>query len=87
MWKARKDSMRCLTAATYFYVLLLFAARFSDAQFVAQVFIEPTIDPSSVFASVSTLSGPVQGVRRSGWQDGPGQGARYFHPAGVAPAG
>lgn len=79
--------MRCLTAATYFYVLLLFAARFSDAQFVAQVFIEPTIDPSSVFASVSTLSGPVQGVRRSGWQDGPGQGARYFHPAGVAPAG
>ena len=67
-------------------LLLLVGA--CHAQFVAQVHIEPTVDPTSVYAAIQTFSGPAeQGVNPSGHADGPGQGARYYEPAGVAAAG
>ena len=65
------------------WILLARTLALAHGQFTAQVLIEPTVDPLSVFATVQTLSGPTAGVNRAGWSDGPGNMAKYNSPAGV----
>ena len=52
--------------------------------FTYQVLIEPAVDPSSVLATVSTLSGPTSTLHPHGFLDGPPSSARFHHPAGIA---
>lgn len=68
-----------------FLLLLLLAPR-CTAQYVRQVLIAPTVDPSKVRAGVSTLSGPTEHdrVRRRGYSDGEPDKARFGAPMGVA---
>ena len=53
------------------------------AHLSAQVLIEPTVDPTSVLGDVGTVAGPLQGVDRRGYSDGPKEQARFNGPKGV----
>ena len=74
--------MACNSAWPLQFLLLVSAP--AHAQFTAQVLIEPTVDPVSVYAAVQTLSGPTAGVKRGGFENGPSDRARYHEPAGAA---
>ena len=65
------------------------ASSASHGQYTRQVLIRNTINPSSVQATIGTLSGPVSGVHRDGYNDGPPEQAKYRNPAGivVSPSG
>ena len=84
VWVATRSPWLALVAAFIVPVV---------AQFTVQVLITPTVDPDSVQASVSTLSGPGSDPGqewktderfRDGYKDGAKANARFNRPAGIA---